>query len=72
MQSKYPHKTYILRVWQTQLGKKPVAIASLNDCYSSQQQTFANLEDLLAYLEAAIEERDQSISSNTGVGNVPE
>ncbi len=48
----YPHKSYILRIWQVERDDQPALAAVLEDCQTSERQAFANLAALVEFLEA--------------------
>ena len=43
--------SYLLRLWQTESGGEGVWRASLEDPHTEERKGFANLTDLLAFLE---------------------
>jgi len=51
MQLESGYKAYILRVWQVEREDQPTLVAALEDCRTNERQTFANLTELLEFLE---------------------
>ena len=45
------YKSYILRVWQVERDDQPTLAAVLEDCQTSQRQTFPSLAALVEFLE---------------------
>lgn len=45
------YKSYILRVWQVERDARPTLVAVLEDCQTSQRQTFPSLAALVEFLE---------------------
>ena len=48
--------SYLLRLWQVRVGGQLVWRTSLEDAHTSERQGFANLADLVAFLEGKMGE----------------
>ncbi|MBN1810740.1 MAG: hypothetical protein JXA14_02780 [Anaerolineae bacterium] len=48
--------SYLLRLWQTSDGRKTIWRASLQSPNSEERHGFANLEELMSFLEAQAEQ----------------
>jgi hypothetical protein len=62
------YKAYVLRVWEVERDQLPVVVASLEDCQTNQRQAFAQLADLLAFLESAAHQQGADSIADDRVG----
>ena len=58
---------YLLRVWQVEVQTKPVWHASLEDPHTGERKGFADVQSLIAFLEAEMAHRVQADALNCGV-----
>jgi len=53
LESGYPHKSYILRIWQVERDDQSALAAVLENCQTNERQAFASLAALVEFLEAS-------------------
>lgn len=57
--SKQRYLSYLLRLWQTSDGKEQIWRASLESPGAGERRGFASLKDLVDFLQAQTESRDE-------------
>ena len=59
MENKMRRCSYLLRLWMADVNGKRVWRISLEDPFSGERRGFASLEDLCAYLDKEMHERNE-------------